>query len=391
MGELFRESYFSFLKLLIILVLEALIVFDTGILQGAMSFLLLFLAFFVASASGVELLKGKWHIIALVTEVLAVCVLTAFNSGFLLLLSISVLDGMGVVMAMRIMRTKHVLYYLLAFIPFIFIKEIMAWHYLIIILLVIIVHFQHAIIIKSYNDQLRNEMEEEEKLKGELIKKHERYIEVLKDSRANTENRILEEKNRLSQVLHDKLGHSINGSLYQLEACKVLLENDIDKEQVRKNLQAIIDNLRGSMDEIRAALRHEKSEAHNLALPQLKALCDNCKDKYDIDAELVVEGNCGHIPANLWEVILDSTFEAFSNALKYSKCTQIKIYIIVMNKLVRCTVADNGIGAESYDYGMGLTGIRKRVREVNGFMDIEGKEGFVINMLLPLENVGMEQ
>ena len=45
----------------------------------------------------------------------------------------------------------------------------------------------------------------------------------------------LEERNRISQEIHDKIGHSMTGALIQMEAAKRLLE--IDKEKAMELLQ----------------------------------------------------------------------------------------------------------------------------------------------------------
>ena len=83
------------------------------------------------------------------------------------------------------------------------------------------------------------------------------------------------------------------------------------------------------------------------------------------------------------EIILDNAFEAVSNSLKYAKCTSIEIKIHVMNKFIRCSISDNGVGCEKITDGMGIAGMRRRMREVNGILDFETEIGFTINMLLP--------
>ena len=92
----------------------------------------------------------------------------------------------------------------------------------------------------------------------------------------------------------------------------------------------------------------------------------------------------------MWEVILDNAFEAVTNSMKYSKCKRIDISIVVMNKMVRCSIADDGVGCDKIEDGMGISGMRKRIREAGGTIDFESKndsgmqKGFKVNMLLPL-------
>ena len=151
------------------------------------------------------------------------------------------------------------------------------------------------------------------------------------------ENQILEERASLSQTLHDKLGHNINGSVYQLEAAKVLMEKDPEKS--KNILQAVIDQLRSGMDEIRGILRKERPAKKELAMLQLYKLCEDCNNK-GVKTELVTEGDTALIPDPIWEVILDNAFEAVSNSMKYSKCSRIDIRLVVMAQRVRVSIAE---------------------------------------------------
>ncbi|MBP5250512.1 MAG: hypothetical protein J6Z46_10980, partial [Lachnospiraceae bacterium] len=74
-----------------------------------------------------------------------------------------------------------------------------------------------------------------------------------------------------------------------------------------------------------------------------------------------------------------------TNSMKYSECRHIDIQIVVMNRMVRCTVRDNGKGCHHFEDGMGISGMRQRVRAVNGTIDFETEIGFTVKMLLPLE------
>lgn len=182
--------------------------------------------------------------------------------------------------------------------------------------------------------------------------------------------------------MHDKLGHNINGSVYQLEAVKVLMEKE--PEASKKMVQAVINQLRNGMDEIRVILRKERPKKYKLALLQLEKLCEDCKEK-GVEAELITEGEMKNVPEKYLEVVLDNAYEAVSNSMKYANCSKIKIHVHVLNKMIRCSVSDNGIGCKEIIDGMGISGMRKRMREINGILDFETEAGFTINMLLPLQ------
>ncbi len=236
---------------------------------------------------------------------------------------------------------------------------------LVMITLLIVLYMQHEYVVEPYKKQMYEDTVTQQDLKRDI---------QIKEYAARA---------ALSQTLHDKLGHSINGSIYQLEASKVIMDNDPQK--ARDMIQAVIDQLRNGMDEIRAILRKERPEKKKMAILQLHELCADCNDK-GVEAELETKGDTSVISDELWEVILDNAFEAVTNSMKYSKCKRIKINILVMNKMVKCSVSDDGIGCEKIEDGMGLSGMRKRVRNVGGIIDFEAQAGFEVNMLFPIKD-----
>ncbi len=262
-----------------------------------------------------------------------------------------------------------------------------AYPYISFCLFVIILYIQHHVIIKEYRSYLVDFEKQESQLKRSLNHKDVFLKNKLEQNRLHFENRILAEKARLSQSLHDKLGHSINGSIYQLEACKVLVEREPVKTQHR--MDQVILSLRESMDEIRSILREETPDKKQMALLQLTDLCESCRQKYGIHAEVILEDSITYDPAqikaSIWEVILDNTFEAVSNALKYAQCQNIRIRIMILNQFIRCHISDDGVGCGEIVEGMGLQGMKQRTRELGGTLSVKSVNGFEINMILPFD------
>ena len=242
-------------------------------------------------------------------------------------------------------------------------------------------YIQNEFVVSPFKKQVMEETELQQGLKRDIEIRETAARAELKKNMLETENQILEERASLSQTLHDKLGHNINGSIYQLEASKVVM--DSDPEKARSMIQAVIDQLRTGMDEIRAILRKERPEKKKMAILQLHELCADCNNK-GVEAELTTEGELSQIPSAVWEVILDNAFEAVSNSMKYSKCKHINISVIAMNKMVRCNVSDDGVGCKEIVDGMGISGMRQRVRTAGGTINFESEAGFSVNMLLPL-------
>lgn len=398
MSESSDKYYFSLIKLSFILILIINFVYHSEKSLRDISLEWFLLAVVLAAALGYELLNisldsnqvrclsgaiNQRKLVFLGVEVILTILLITFfteSKNGLFLLPMTLLD---VVYSLKL----HFGFSLCAFVGLL-LRPDNLFIYFILCLFVFIVYYQNYMIIWRYRKHLEVLEQEEFQLKDSIHSQDNIYKEELKKSSLTYENKILEEKARLSQALHDKLGHSINGSIYQLEACKVLL--DQEPVESKKLVQGVIDNLRTSMDEIRTILRREKPDKKRMALLQLIGLCEECKEKYGIHAEVRIDGESKVVSEQIWEIILNNTYEAVTNALKYANCSEILIDIAILHKVVRCSITDNGIGCKHMKEGMGIQGMLNRTRKINGIIDINSEHGFRINMLLPIEEVKYE-
>ena len=377
MEKRFQGDFFLAVRMGLLIILEIYIVISDYILSGASAWVLLLLAFFTGASAGKELAekRGRW-ILAAVSCILCVFIICIIGKEFMPLAIYTIFEVFYIV-------KPGILWYFLPLIP----ACIPGWDrtgvQILETLLLGIIYIQNDFVVLYYKELEKSDVVSSQQLKRSLYKKEDELREEINKERLKVQNQILEERASLSQALHDKLGHAVNGSIYQLEAVKLVMEK---KTETAKNMtQAVIDELRSSMDEIRAILRDETPKKHEMAFIQLDKLCMECKQK-GIEAELFMDGELSQVPENYLEIILDNAYEAVSNSLKYSGCTKIEIKIYVMNKVIRCMVSDNGKGCNKLIDGMGISGMRKRVRDVNGIIGFETETGFSINMLFPRQD-----
>lgn len=375
MEERFREHYFVLLRIVLLLILEIYIILSQSVLTGASVKALLILALFIGVIAGKELVERRLQGIFLgVAGILLLIILFTLGTSFTLL---------GVFLCYEVLTyLRPCMFWYFIPLGFAFVSgETDSSVRLIIAVLIGLIYCQHDFVVEAYRKQTKEDTIVEQTLKHRInIREYEMQEEV-KKSLLMAENQMLEERAELSQTLHDKLGHNINGSVYQLEAVKLLMEKE--PEVSKKMIQTVINQLRSGMDEIRVILRKERPKKYKLAILQLEKLCEDCREK-GVEAELITEGELRAIPEKYLEVILDNAYEAVSNSLKYAKCSKIKISVYVLNKMIRCSIWDNGVGCKELIDGMGISGMRKRIREINGILDFETEAGFTINMLLPL-------
>lgn len=246
--------------------------------------------------------------------------------------------------------------------------------YLLFSTLTSIIYYQNHIILSEYQSTITLQEQKEYVLKNKMKQQTEK-------NQHDFERKLLLDRESLYQRLHDRLGHSINGSIYQMEASKLLIESNPMKS--KEMVESVITVMRSSMDDIRKMLRNERPDKKQLALLQLQQLCDECRETYNIETGLQIDE--GIIPESIWDVILDNSFEAVSNALKYSQCKHIEIEIRVLPQFIQCWIRDDGVGCDTIHEGMGIQGMKQRVRKVNGIINIRSEIGFEMQMIFPIE------
>ncbi len=375
MSEQLRDNYFLAVKIIMLIALELYIALTKNVLTGASGMVLLLLALLIGCFSLVQLFDKlrRWMCLC-GCIILLIVITTNIDKAFVLL---------GICLAYDIISyfQPGFIWYFTPLIFGIMGSDINSYVRILACLFIGIIYIQHDFIVESYRKQTVEDTLSEQQLKKNIYKKEHQMQEEMRKGLLQAENQLLEERAQLSQTLHDKLGHNINGSVYQLEAIKVIM--DKEPETSKRMIQGVIDQLRTGMDEIRAILRKERPKKYRLATIQLEKLCEDCVNK-GVDAKLATEGDLSKVPDKYLEIVLDNAYEAVSNAMKYARCTKIEIKIHVLNQMLRCSISDNGIGCKEIEDGMGISGMRRRVREVNGVLDFETEAGFTINMLLPI-------
>lgn len=376
MSDRLRENYFVFVRLALMVLLCVYGAMNETDVTGVSAGILLLVSFYIGVMATKELFRG-WRKVALAMVGVVLNLLLVYSGGreFLLL---------GYCTLFEVLSLFPVIdhrWYFVALLgawietPLGFLVQFIA------VFTIMMLYIQHNYIVAGYRERMREDVVTEQNLKKDIREREHASREEIRKSMLVAENQILEERASLSQTLHDKLGHNINGSIYQLEGVKVLMEKDPEKS--RAMTQAVIDQLRTGMDEIREILRRERPEKRELALLQLYKLCEDCNGR-GVETEFGSEGELSLIGDELWEVILDNAFEAVSNSMKYAHCSHIDIRIVVMNKMVRCSIRDDGVGCKEIKDGMGISGMRQRVRAVGGTLSFETEAGFTVTMLLPL-------
>ncbi|TLS49066.1 sensor histidine kinase [Paenibacillus antri] len=227
----------------------------------------------------------------------------------------------------------------------------------------------------------RADRDEAERLRRELDRVRARLEEQQEYVRQFEYTYALEERNRLSQQMHDSIGHSMTGALIQMEAAKRLLE--VDREKSAELLQNAIRISKDGIDDIRRVLKGSKPPAEQLGIQRMKLFIDEFAAAHPIKTAFTYEGDVDLIPPMYWRIIHENVKEALTNTMKYAGATAVSVHVQVLNTMIKAVVSDDGKGTSRVVKGLGLIGMEERAAAANGTVVADGSRGFTVTTLLP--------
>jgi PAS domain S-box-containing protein len=203
----------------------------------------------------------------------------------------------------------------------------------------------------------------------------------------------LEERERLSQDLHDGILQSLYAVGLGLESCKLLLKRGRSKRAVDAMEQAI-----GQLNQVMAEIRNFIAGLDSQILQgvdfatTMRSMVESmstadtpCRLKID---ELAVRSISTQQAFHLLNVVR----EALSNSLRHAKATRISVSLKRLTRSVRLSVKDNGVGFEpatAHGVGHGLANMAARVRKMAGRLVVRSKPQQGTKIVIDLPEGGM--
>lgn len=204
-----------------------------------------------------------------------------------------------------------------------------------------------------------------------------KYNEQLKiDREKNIHIAILTERNRIARELHDSIGHSISSSILQVEALKIVADDNI-----KEGLNLLQDTLKNGMNDIRNSIHNLYNESLDLK-SRIEDLCDEISNM-DIKLTYKMEDD---LPYDLKFDILSVVKEAITNCVKHSNATELRINLLSQAKFHSIVIMDNGSKIDNLSSlsskGIGLISMKEIAEKYNGFVNYGFDKGFKIHMTL---------
>ena len=183
------------------------------------------------------------------------------------------------------------------------------------------------------------------------------------------------ERARIAQDIHDHVGHEMHGALIALQTTKKLHE---------KNDPRTGELLSQSLQRLESASATLRETVHNLKPAQtigVEILSDICDSFGYCPADFTKTGDLTGVAH--WELLAANLKELLTNVARHSGASAVAVKVDGNDKYIRLTVRDNGKIKKAPSLGLGLTGMKDRVRAAGGNLTINVMDGFQAVCVLP--------
>jgi signal transduction histidine kinase len=192
-----------------------------------------------------------------------------------------------------------------------------------------------------------------------------------------TESSRMAERVRIARELHDTLGHHLTALSLNLEVARHVTEG-----RAREHVETAHTLARLLLAEVRnvvGPLREPSRIDVAAALRALAAAIPSPAVHLDLRGDLVVED-----PA-VAQAIVRCVQETMTNAIRHAAARNLWIEVAREAGEVRVRARDDGRGAAGLRPGNGLLGMRERVEQVGGRLELESRpgHGFEVRARLP--------
>jgi signal transduction histidine kinase len=231
---------------------------------------------------------------------------------------------------------------------------------------------------------IQGEYQEKERIQvlyAQLSEANQKLKEYAAEAEKNAETR---ERNRLAREIHDTLGHALTGIVAGIDAC--LLTIDISTDMTKAQLEKIGNVARQGITDVRRSvnkLRPDALEKMDLENAIAK-MVEDMKATAGVDVEFYNEVHPLKFHEDEEEVIYRIIQESTTNAIRHGHADHIQIAVTKVNEWLTIAVKDNGIGCKSIKEGFGLKHMQERLSLLNGQLEYNGDDGFLIYAQIPI-------
>jgi signal transduction histidine kinase len=197
------------------------------------------------------------------------------------------------------------------------------------------------------------------------------------ERRARVELARAGERVRIARDLHDVLGHHLAALTVQLDLARRKAEGDAKTplEQAHSTARKMLADVRGAVTQ----LRNDEYDLRSALDAVVKAVTEP-PIQVTFPAELKVsDAACAH-------VALRCIQEAITNTVKHAHAKKVRVVLSRQGDELMLTIEDDGAAAGAIQPGNGLRGMRERIEELGGALDVDSvaQRGTTVRARLPM-------
>lgn len=205
-----------------------------------------------------------------------------------------------------------------------------------------------------------------------LIESKKQYLQMERLNKEISSMAADLERSRIARDIHDGVGHSLTALSVQLEVARKLLSRDPKKSEsalgeAEQMAKRCLRDVRNSI----ALMRVDDFDFQEALSTLLRGIESSGTIKIDKNVQIPP------LPTVTAYQIFRVIQESCTNCLRHSEADKLEISIIPVERELNIVVRDNGKGfdADAKFNSFGLTGIRERVNDLQGHVEIASVSG----------------
>jgi signal transduction histidine kinase len=193
------------------------------------------------------------------------------------------------------------------------------------------------------------------------------------------ESTRMSERIRISRELHDLLGHHLTALSLNLEVAGHLTEGKAQEHVKQSHTLAKL-----LLTDVREAVSVMREDGAVDFANALKTLIDGVPS---LNIHLNMPEPFMLTEPERAHVLLRCAQEAITNAVRHAGAENFRLDISMRENVIEMTAQDDGRGCDALSLGNGLRGMRERLQEYGGTVEIDPSvsRGFALKITLPME------
>jgi signal transduction histidine kinase len=202
-----------------------------------------------------------------------------------------------------------------------------------------------------------------------------------------------EERRKISRELHDEIGQALIATRLDLTMLERKIPSELaDLREFARDGKVLVDETLHKVRDLTQLLRPTLLDEEGL-LPAVRWLIRGYTRRTSLHVALEAHEVTPRLSREIEIAAYRLVQECLTNTIKHSEATHVKVSILAADGDLQVAVQDNGralplgpVEPEQAGGGLGLVGIRERVQQLNGRVEVLSKpgQGFCVRAVFPL-------